>query len=133
MDRAIVGNFVVQILSELLEKPGVNQRGRACIDSWLALVVGRVNISYALCVNGESIVEVETGEGYYLLHTCPPAKPTATTPTSLGLERNLCLIIDGKVTLLVFSWVIFALLFCFYLLLSFFFIQPVASRYKVVV
>ena len=29
--------------------------------------------------------------------TCPPEKPTATTPSSLGLDRNLGVIVEGDV------------------------------------
>jgi hypothetical protein len=31
------------------------------------------------------------------IRTWPPLKPTATTPSWFGLERNLCLIVEGEV------------------------------------
>ena len=33
----------------------------------------------------------------FFVRTWPPLKPTATTPNSLGLERNLCRIVEGEV------------------------------------
>ena len=33
------------------------------------------------------------------LSTCPPEKPTATTPSSLPFERNFGLMVDGEVIL----------------------------------
>lgn len=37
----------------------------------------------------------EGGQGEW--STCPPEKPTATTPSSLGLEMNFWGIVEGEV------------------------------------
>lgn len=66
-------NLIAQVLAELIQQTGRNEGSRRSFDTWFALKF----LSVSTCCDAHGRPK-DPAEGFFL--TCPPEKPTATTP-----------------------------------------------------